>query len=42
MVQELGLSGLTAEGLGLTLGQGTKILQATWHASQKNKTEQNR
>ena len=32
MVQELGLSSLTAEG-----SQGTTILQAMWHGSQKKK-----
>ena len=34
MVQELGLSSLTAEG-----GQRTTILQAVWHGSQKKEKE---
>ena len=38
MVQELGLSSVTAEGLGLTLGQETKIPQAmAWEQKKKNR-----
>ena len=41
MVQELGLSSVTAEGLGLTLGQETKIPQAMAWEQKKKKTGEN-
>ena len=36
-VQWLGLQALTAEGPSSIPGQGTKILQATWHGQKKKK-----
>ena len=39
MVQWLGLSTLTAEGLGSIPGQGTKTLKTTWCGQNKPKIE---
>ena len=36
MVQWLGLCASSAGGLGSIPGQGTRILQATWHGQKKN------
>ena len=37
-VQWLGLGAFTAEGPGSIPGQGTKILQATWHSKKTKQT----
>ena len=39
VVQWLGLWALTAKGLGLIPGQGTKIPQALWHGKKKKKKD---